>query len=71
MSLLVHKFSLFYCSLMSYKYVNISGAQGSDMSSEAAGWELGKVSKLFYMSSRTDIPQDPILKARRIWEFHP
>lgn len=23
------------------------------------------------MSSRTDIPQDPILKARRIWEFHP
>lgn len=74
MSLLVHKFSLFYCSLMSYKYVNISGAQGSDMSSEAAGWELGKISKLFLlsgMSSRTDIPQDPILKARRIWEFHP
>lgn len=26
---------------MSYKYVNISGAQGSNMSSEAAGWELG------------------------------
>lgn len=33
---------------MSYKYVNISGTQGSKMSSEAAGWELGKVSKLFY-----------------------
>lgn len=48
MSLLVHKFSLFYYSLMSYKYVNILGAQGSNMSSGAAGWELGKVSKLFY-----------------------
>lgn len=31
---------------MSYKYVNTAGTQGSNMSSRAADWELGKVSEL-------------------------